>query len=238
MVDKTNLLIAQIKRGHFMSGNSSPNTLKFDGFIITHWDSDHYGGLEHWLWDGIKEYANRPVNVTWYSPRAYYYADYVSKSITYSPCAWPAKSMFYLNSAGNLCVGPEAFNITRVRTGWESMLGRNLFRQYTEQPVTNGHFAANPLGVNSLDALLGNDANIIGNPIELPDAPLRVNPPNDHLPALYCVAAEQCVLGSANTHITLTNASSFISIAVWKTDPNTHRISHNFAGGSHSDLEL
>lgn len=192
------------------------NPLKFDSFVITHWDGDHYGGLEAWLLSdiGMDDTLNR----------AKYDGD-TPKSYIYSPCKWESKSSFCVTN-NMLRRKRSTENLLQVVTTWESLLGRNLF---TEGPTNRA--PANPTSINSLQMLLGTS-----NTVKAPSSGVNYT---DSIPALYCVAAERHVLGSAEIKATLTetNMSSIILLLVWKLGDGSHRVSHYLAGDAHAKLE-
>ncbi|CVL11705.1 hypothetical protein FPRO06_13012 [Fusarium proliferatum] len=193
--------------------------LQFDGFIITHWDRDHYGGLIAWLKKQIHKGKIHRAHYENNQPTTY----------AYSPWEWPSDSGFEIGANGNLDLNVlfGAKNLLKVRTNADKLLGRNIFRYKSESPK----WLSGGAGFANLEALL-----TFGNPIKPPDFPWNLTVShNVPVPAMYCVSAERRVPGDNQSHLTTdTNMSSLTFIVVWS---HNYRISHYFAGDAHWGIE-
>lgn len=64
----------------YADSSKGKDYLKFDSFIITHWDQDHYGGLDKWLSDELAYLHCKDGQSRWIVPRAHYYENWNPKS--------------------------------------------------------------------------------------------------------------------------------------------------------------
>ncbi|KAH7246597.1 hypothetical protein BKA59DRAFT_439225 [Fusarium tricinctum] len=236
----TNLISQLIRRieGWYKSPytQNGHNYLKFDGFMVTHWDNDHFGGLEKWLAIQIAPHTFGNGTTRDIISRARYDVDNGNPlSWMYSPWKWPKESQFSVDEdhgIGYLRQG-NRLNLAKVRATHEILLGRNIFRQIAE-PIDPKYSFQN---VRNLGVLL----NTV-NPVQEPDTPndlrLEVDGTTVAMPAMYCIAAEGKKLGRnvAALH-TDKNMSSLVFIVVWKHLDGSHHISHYFAGDAHIELE-
>lgn len=132
----------------------------------------------------------------------------------------------YYNPNGNKPKTKHGTNLARVRTSFDNLLGRNIFRQESEVNYPIG----NRFTMTDLSQLIGKH----GNPVQLPDGTCGYV----DIPAMYCIAAEKRLLeDDAEIDITETNKSSLIFLVVWKDKDDKHHISHYFAEDAHNNLE-
>ncbi|KAF5598045.1 hypothetical protein FPCIR_3318 [Fusarium pseudocircinatum] len=210
------------------SSASNKNYLKFDGFIITHWHEDHYGGLEDWITSNVI----KGKNGSYFIPRAHYDGENPS-SIIYSPCKWPPESSFTVSE--NLMSLGDKKNLLRVRQTYDVLIGKNIFLQYSKKGNVKGT-------IKDLNTLL-----YTKNPVEVPyiwpDLELTVNTSTTAIPAMYCVAADSKIANGNTVALDSDkNKTSLAFLIVWKHpgskyQDGKHHISHYFAGDAPSNLE-
>ncbi|VUC25609.1 unnamed protein product [Clonostachys rosea] len=104
LIDKAIVEIEKAFRSPY-EYETNKNFLKFDGFIITHWDADHFAGLEAWVasqivFEGTGKDKKKVLT------RAHY-KDGSPLTYAYSPWAWPGESMFQVLN-GKLCTKKAA----------------------------------------------------------------------------------------------------------------------------------
>jgi hypothetical protein len=193
------------------SNSSSITPLTFDAVIITHWDGDHYGGFTKF----IKKLT---------SMEHFHYTrdDKVPKTRFYWPACAERKAASFVREVSkdlrivHTTIGKTLYRLGVVQSGTD-LLGMNLL---TGDKLTN----MLPSQVGSLKALLENNK---------PGVKEKAN-----LPALYCVAVDEVVIGphmydgGDDTDVlwrevtTVTNRSSIAVIIAWPGG----RVSHYFAG--------
>lgn len=224
------------------------NYLMFDGFIISHWDRDHFGGVIKWLYEELclsdRTDQNANMGSGWSFPRAYYADDWGAKSFVY----WPPRvttdssqlNMFEVTNAnpnanpgmlrirGGVGEVKQGEDLAKARTSWPDLLARNIFRQQTEP---HKQFNTTQLAdIESLDLLYASNA------IAAPDGTTGYN--YTEWPAMYCIAAETRRLGStARIEVTDTNKSSLVFIIAWNHDDGSKHVSHYFGGDIHTNME-
>ncbi|KAK0732483.1 hypothetical protein B0T21DRAFT_334666 [Apiosordaria backusii] len=218
-------------------GTTERKMLKFDAFVVTHWDADHYEGLMDYLSNNLAEmkFKNKKKEdiKLWKLQRALYLDGGNPLSILFAPDTTGItsrnKESFEIvkgdNFTQNLTIyggdnQEDAEHALMLRTTTEDLLGRNLFdtREIGWQLGTN-----EPKDIKTIKKLL--DIN----------AP-RLLPPSKNypIPGMYCVAVNKEVLGQQfKIEITETNASSICIMIIWPSG----RVSHYFAGDAHARLE-
>ncbi|KAF5720091.1 hypothetical protein FMUND_4375 [Fusarium mundagurra] len=193
------------------SNSSLITPLKFDVVIITHWDGDHYGGFSKFI-----------KKIT--SMQHFYYTrdDRVPKTRFYWPACAARKAASFVKDVSkdlrivHTTIGKNLYKLGVVQSG-TYLLGMNLL-------TGNKLMDMLPSQVNSLKTLLA------------------TNKPGfeegSNLPALYCVAVDEVVIGphlyngGDDTDVlwrevtTETNRSSIAVIIAWPEG----RVSHYFAG--------
>lgn len=248
-------VVEWIEQSYWCPCEYSKNSyLMFDGFIITHWDGDHYGGVMEWLEKQVGQ-TTRHGQTRWGFNRARYAVDWMPKTFCYWPEEQWAKCKFdgwqhvradgqtdYYIYAEKLVeeggiMQKEMIFLARLRSKHDDLLGRNIFRHASEFQL-NRHPVGRKASMTGLSHLLDNTVNPNtglpnGNPPLLPDGATHT----DAFPAMYCIAADKFLLGNNGAiDITPPNKSSLVFIIVWKSG-NGHHVSHYFAGDAHSTME-
>ncbi|KAK1829757.1 hypothetical protein QBC39DRAFT_310414 [Podospora conica] len=231
--------------------------LKFDAFVVTHWDDDHCQGIMRMLSQDIqKQAADAPTknaseiklkralyHQTTNAPLSFFYTT-SWKTFQEMPKKKPDTD---LTDAGPL---PENATMEiRARIGetkgdmveedeWSkglllvhattaSLLGRNFF---TKTPCTVGSAPAERNAISVDDLMAQSPPQDAG--IDLATS--------GQTPGLYCVAVNGRVIGTAAQFTTVKNKASICLLVIWSkgTSPNAaHRISHYLAGDAHSKME-
>ncbi|KAL6690951.1 hypothetical protein J3F84DRAFT_403979 [Trichoderma pleuroticola] len=230
-------IIRQIEREYVCQQPSlqeNPNQaayryLYFDGFVITHWDGDHYEGVIAYLFKLARDAANNNIGTT--NPL-------ILDRVFYDKQTWKPKSWFYapwkinktnmdIDNENNLAIQVQdnagetrvALGTLRARWDYQALLGRNFFKSWDDDNSWQQHWPQ----MGTLDGLLA------------------VNPPRQpgmrqyaKFPGLYCVAvSERCLYKGANALHTPQNKSSIVLLVIW----GDKHISHYFAGDAHDTLE-
>ncbi|KAK0762714.1 hypothetical protein N5P37_005532 [Trichoderma harzianum] len=203
--------------------------LYFDGFVITHWDGDHYEGVIAYLFKLARDAANQNLGNN--NPL-------ILNRVFYDEDTWKPKSWFYapwkinkdnmaIDNENNLAIQVQdnngqtrqAIGTLRARWDYKALLGRNFFMSWDDD---NGWEQKWPQ-MGTLDGLLAQ------NPPRQPGSQQYAK-----YPGLYCVAvSERTLYNGANALHTPQNKSSIVLLVIW----GDKHISHYFAGDAHDSLE-
>ncbi|KAK4180611.1 hypothetical protein QBC36DRAFT_353904 [Triangularia setosa] len=219
-------------------GNTERKMLKFDAFVVTHWDADHYEGIMDYLSNNLAEmtFKNKKKEdiKLWKLQRAFYLPGGNPLSVFFAPdtsgITSKNRESFEIvdggNSTKNLTIyrgkkQKDAEHALMLRATTEDLLGRNFF---DSREIGWQLGDKEPKDIDSIKELLK-----INGPRLLP------KPSNDYpIPGMYCVAVNKEVLGHQfKIEITETNASSICAMVIWPSE----RVSHYFAGDAHARLE-
>lgn len=203
--------------------------LYFDGFVITHWDGDHYEGVIAYLFKLARDAANQNLGNN---------NHLILNRVFYDEQTWKPKSYFYapwkiekdnmaIDNEYNLAIQVQdnngqtrvASGTLRARWGYQALLGRNFFNSWNEDNSWQHKWAQ----MGTLDGLLAE------NPPGQPGTKQYAK-----FPGLYCVAvSEKTLYNGANALHTAENKSSIVLLVIW----GDGHISHYFAGDAHDTLE-
>lgn len=237
-------------------GGTLPDTvdrrfLKFDAFVVTHWDHDHYEGVMFFLLSDLGAEVDKSDRLS----RAFYDEKDKPLSTFYAPW-WktvyssvaPAKTWsgsFKIGNDNKTDVG-NRINMTikignhwykdmlRARIGEDKLIGRNLFARKDPDEIHTVLQASKDLstllGYHPSPAYGKNGDDIEGISPTTPE------------PMFLCLASNKWVIGGpthvpkckSNPKMTETNMSSICCILVWR---ETQKISLYTAGDVHGDLE-
>jgi hypothetical protein len=239
--------IADIEKDYECQATDNQNKtyLKFDAFVITHYDADHCNGVIAFLKADIKAQVGKLTDAEAIKKvklkRAYYKDDREPLSYFFAPHFKILQSGDDVgggikNVDGNLTSNADetqlniivndpkaAENVLRMRVQTKELLGRNFFNGDEDNHTDRrqGSWAAQD--IVSLTALLGK------NKATLPNLAVA------QIPGMYCIGVNQETLGAAPTTLeTPTNKSSICAVIAWSDG----RCSHYFAGDADFKLEL
>ncbi|KAI1812464.1 hypothetical protein GGS20DRAFT_587462 [Poronia punctata] len=235
---------------HYICDGPFRSTLKFDGFIITHWDGDHYEGIRAYLRKQVQaEYARVLDPAKTIIPTAKYGNEDAQTGHHGSPESFFLAPHWPYNPEDRQMPGwifdpdelrPDlhyelgndmhATSLLKLRHGNDWLLGRNLFSSdlYTseqnDEPLTERWPQ-----MRTLTELM-----TLGNPIVNP-FPTQFE--EESWPALYCIAANKSHLYPGQGAMTTeANKSSLCFIVAWDKQDPPH-VSHYFAGDAEDKLE-
>ncbi|KAF3155393.1 hypothetical protein TWF751_003250 [Orbilia oligospora] len=229
------------------------NILKFDAFVVTHWDADHYQGIVRYLVGDVQR-TLRPTPAparlqrAYFddrgNPLSYFFAPYLYERPKKTEDAWGYDNLKQKASSLRIAISKTlrrnkedkdlldiysenawATKMLKIRIGPLHLLGRNLFRDSDKQ-VSQDEYTE----IESLDDLIKKAYNPPACHMKLSKADQP-----EKIPGFYCIAVNQKVLGQRPYKIatTKTNKSSICFMIVWS---HNHR-SHYLGGDADIGLE-
>jgi hypothetical protein len=236
-------------------GGIGRNRLVFDGFIITHWDSDHYQGVTDFIlrdlvggFNGVPVHLSRGVYGPNWEPKTTLYAPHWRNFGGVTNGAWPGGTMntrFQTSDqTQNMLNPPPACNLSvlvnnlwwtvlKLRVGKNLLLSRNLLNEQDAPAL--GFYAGHQ------DNMAGNATQIQHLNCTPPLQLMQLNPtyingfPSLTAPGMYIIAVNHHVIGNPGPTVATTpkNRSSICMAVIWA---NGH-MSHYFGGDADADLE-
>lgn len=215
--------------------------LKFNSFVITHFDQDHCDGLFQFLKEDSMNGKAAKLSRAFYdaggSPLSYLFTpnwkDGTETLGNKTVGKWPPR---HCNTSGSFKADDSQkhlraksqadnqwYNILKLRCSPWDVIGRNFFEP------DKGFTKDEGKTFKSIQVLLW------ANPPTLGDTKTY-----DCLPGMYCIGAMQHLLGEVGTQQqepTAGNMSSIACLIIWKSGGNGVQVSHYFAGDADEKFE-
>ncbi|KAF3908149.1 hypothetical protein AA313_de0200176 [Arthrobotrys entomopaga] len=241
--------------------NKHDTKLRFNAFVVTHWDSDHYAGIVSALgaFIGTGSRLNRAFYGNNNYPESYFIAPYFitrAGNITTNAddVGFPnfstlreavkkkVKNMLRANADQNtLDINPNGETSPArwcekqllLRTDWKYLLGRNFLAPIDQFNIPPK--LKDPKAIKNLAQLVKDNKPTI----HQQDPAIPDNEKPKRIPAMYCIALNRLKMGkSVQAYHTDTNMSSIVCMIVWDDGDGGHHRSHYFAGDADIDAEL